>query len=250
MTTTCAYVSRFEKAQLPDGTYVEARTQDAGLNFKIDPIFGFEPALQSMDQIDLKVRQRALKALGHYNGGIDGQAGPATRRAIRDFQRYINVNETGRLNNLETVKLLCNAAQTAEHADSQNILGIMYLSGLGLKQDFDLGQYWLSRAAEKQNASALFNLGLLYRRGMEGQSLPLSEHGQPLVNPKTGELIRYYPHGKGVPRDLQLAKQFFYEAKEYGHPRAQNMLNKVNAELKGWRRSNKKKRKAPKPRTE
>ncbi|MFP3944722.1 MAG: peptidoglycan-binding protein, partial [Alphaproteobacteria bacterium] len=232
LTTTCAYVSRYEKVKLSDGTYVEAKHPDASLNYEIDPVFGFEPALNSLDQVDLKVRQRALKALGHYTGPIDGLAGPGTRRAVRDFQRSLSVNETGHLSKEQSIKLLCNAAQNAEHADSQNILGILYLSGVGLKQDFDLGHYWLSRAAEKHHASALFNLGLLYQQGMEGQSLPLSDSGQPMVNPKTGQLVRYYPHGKGVNRDLQMAKQYFFEAKEYGHPKAAKMINKIKAELR------------------
>lgn len=241
LTTTCAYVSRFEKVRLQDGTYVEAHHPDGGLNFEIDPVFGFESGLQSLDQIDLKVQQRALKALGHYTGTIDGLAGPSTRRSVKDFQRSLSVNETGHLNKEETIKLLCNAAQNAEHADSQNILGILYLSGIGLKQDFDLGHYWLTRAADKHQASALFNLGLLYKEGMAGQSLPLSDNGQPLVNPKTGQLIRYYPHGKGVNRDLQMARQYFYEAREYGHPRADAMINKVDSELRGLATNKRKK---------
>lgn len=242
LTTTCAYVSRFEKVKLGDGTYVEANHPDGGLNYDVDPVFGFEPALQSLDQVDLKVRQRALKALGHYTGEIDGLAGPGTRRAARDFQRSLSVNETGHLSKEQTIKLLCNAAQNAEHADSQNILGILYLSGIGLKQDFDLGHYWLSRAAEKHHSSALFNLGLLYRKGMEGQSLPLSDNGQPLVNPKTGQLVRYFPNGQGVQRDLQMAKQYFFEAREYGHPRAGEMINKVNRDLRKPKKNRRKKK--------
>src|SRR3954452_19869385 len=31
--------------------------------------------------------QVALKALHHYHGGIDGLAGPGTKRAVRSFQR-------------------------------------------------------------------------------------------------------------------------------------------------------------------
>lgn len=242
LTTTCAYVSRYEQVKLSDGSYVEANHPDASLNYDVDPVFGFEPALESLDQVGLKVRQRALKALGHYTGGIDGLGGPGTRRAVRDFQRALSVNETGHLSKEQTIKLLCNAAQNAEHADSQNILGILYLSGIGLKQDFDLGHYWLSRAAEKHHASALFNLGLLYRKGMEGQSLPLSDNGQPMVNPKTGQLVRYFPNGKGVNRDLHMAKQYFHEAKEYGHPKASQMINKVHAEM---RKSVKNRRKKP-----
>lgn len=35
----------------------------------------------------VKARQRTLAELGYYRGGIDGEVGPATRRAVRDYRR-------------------------------------------------------------------------------------------------------------------------------------------------------------------
>jgi len=41
--------------------------------------------------------QRKLKRLGYYDGGIDGDIGPATRRAIRGYQEENGLEITGRI---------------------------------------------------------------------------------------------------------------------------------------------------------
>jgi hypothetical protein len=42
--------------------------------------------------------QRRLKVIGYYGGAIDGVAGPATRAAIRQFQRENHLAVTGEVN--------------------------------------------------------------------------------------------------------------------------------------------------------
>jgi hypothetical protein len=41
--------------------------------------------------------QRSLKQKGFYKGNIDGNVGPETRAAIREYQKNSNLNVTGRL---------------------------------------------------------------------------------------------------------------------------------------------------------
>ena len=41
--------------------------------------------------------QRALKRRGYYNGGIDGDIGPASRSAIRSYQEDRGLSVTGRI---------------------------------------------------------------------------------------------------------------------------------------------------------
>src|SRR3954470_15833574 len=44
---------------------------------------------------DTAALQVALKALHHYHGGIDGIAGPGTKRAVRSFQRRHHLTVDG-----------------------------------------------------------------------------------------------------------------------------------------------------------
>jgi len=54
----------------------------------------YEAALPAADRLRI---QQALRAAGHYRGGIDGRFGPMTRRAIRAWQRTAGAAETGML---------------------------------------------------------------------------------------------------------------------------------------------------------
>lgn len=50
--------------------------------------------------------QSALNAFGYNVGLVDGSLGPKSRRAIGDFQAYMGMNPTGRLNDYERSMLL------------------------------------------------------------------------------------------------------------------------------------------------
>lgn len=115
--------------------------------------------------IDLPSRQRALRAKGHYSGTVDGKYGPGTRESVKRFQRELGFSETGDLSPIETVYLICSAAETHADLKSINTLGIMYLAGLGVVQNTDRGIQWLTQAAERDNEDAMFNLALVYGTG-------------------------------------------------------------------------------------
>ena len=115
--------------------------------------------------IDLPSRQRALRAKGHYSGVVDGKYGPGTREAVKRFQRELGFLETGDLTPIQTVYLICSAAETHADLKSINTLGIMYLAGLGVVQNTDRGIQWLNQAAERGNEDAMYNLALVYGTG-------------------------------------------------------------------------------------
>ena len=115
--------------------------------------------------IDLPSRQRALRAKGYYDGNIDGKYGPATRQAVRQFQREFGFSETGDLTPIETVYLICSAAETHADLKSINTLGIMHIAGLGVIQNTDRGIRELTRAADRGNTDSMFNLSLIYGTG-------------------------------------------------------------------------------------
>ena len=117
------------------------------------------------DIIDLTIRQRALKALGHYRDDVDGRYGPNTREAITSFQREFGFRETGDLTPLETVYLVCGAAEIARDVNSYTALGLMYVTGYGVVQNTDLGLQWLKQAARDGDDDALYNLAIIYGSG-------------------------------------------------------------------------------------
>ncbi|WP_300543776.1 peptidoglycan-binding protein [Maricaulis sp.] len=127
--------------------------------------YGFSQSEDDGDIIDLDLRQRALSALGYYTGEVDGAYGPMTRRSVRDFQGDMGFDQTGALTPSETVTLVCHAALTARDTYAQNLLGIMFATGLGLEQNIDTALEWLEAAAERGHGGANFNLALMYGTG-------------------------------------------------------------------------------------
>ena len=127
--------------------------------------YGFDHTEDDGDIVDLDLRQRALAALGYYNGDVDGAYGPMTRRSVRDFQGDMGFDQTGVLTPQETVTLICHAALTARDTSSQNLIGIMFATGLGLEQNIDTALEWLEEAAERGHGGANFNLALIYGTG-------------------------------------------------------------------------------------
>ena len=118
------------------------------------------------DVIDLRIRQQSLKALGHYDGPIDNSYGSATRAAIQSFQREYGFSETGDLSPIETVYLICGAAQNANDLKATTMLGIMYITGLGVVQNTDIGLRWLKTAAARGSGDLLYNLAIIYGTGI------------------------------------------------------------------------------------
>ncbi|MGV6819592.1 MAG: peptidoglycan-binding protein [Parvularcula sp.] len=152
--------------------------------------------------IDLRTRQRALAAKGFYKGEIDGEYGPETRAAVRQYQRELGFSETGDLTPIETVYLVCSAAQVNADSKSTNTLGIMYVAGLGVVQNTDAGLRLLKQAAARGNTDAKFNLALIYGSGTVLSSYKLC----------------------GIVENLQIADAYLREASNAGHLPAQRLV--------------------------
>lgn len=154
--------------------------------------------------IGLYARQRALRAHGHYDGNIDGKYGPMTRESVRRFQGDYGFDQTGDLTPIETVYLICSAAEIKSDAASMTTLGVMYLTGLGVVQNTDAGLSWLKTAEARGNILAKYNLSLIYGTGTVASSYKLC----------------------GVPENMQIADSWLEEAANLGHPRAQQLIQK------------------------
>jgi len=169
------------------------------------------------DVIKLRARQQALKAHGYYDGRIDGRYGPNTSNAVRHFQREFGFEETGDLTAIETVYLICSAAQTRRDPPSMNTLGVMYLVGLGTVQDTDAGLRWLKNAAgdnasggynvSRPDSNAMFNLATAYGLGTVTSSYRLC----------------------GIPESFGIADSYLERSAAVGHPMAARLVAKYGA---------------------
>ena len=167
--------------------------------------YGFDQTEDDGDIIELALRQRALAALGYYNGEVDGSYGPMTRRSVRDFQGDLGFDLTGVLTPAETVTLVCHAALTARDAHAQNLLGIMFATGLGLDQNIDTSLEWLETAAERGHAGANFNLAVMYGTGTVQGSYRLC----------------------GIVESPERADSYLRRAADLGHDRARRLRSVV-----------------------
>ena len=116
---------------------------------------------RSGDLIRVSIIKNALRALGHYDGGIDDILSPETREAISRFQSEREEDETGTLTPSQTTSLICSAAQTKGDLWSETTLGIMYTIGLGVDQNIDQAHYWLTEASRRGRPNE--PLGRIYR---------------------------------------------------------------------------------------
>ncbi|MEO1015769.1 MAG: peptidoglycan-binding protein [Pseudomonadota bacterium] len=153
--------------------------------------------------VDLRSRQRALAAKGYYEGAIDGRYGPASRAAARLFQREIGFSETGDLTPIETVYLICSAAQVNADPHAINLLGVMYVAGLGVVQNTDAGLRFLKMAANRGYPEAKFNLALIYGTGTIASSYRLC----------------------GLVENIQQADAYLVEAAREGHAPAKRLVD-------------------------
>lgn len=160
---------------------------------------------RSGDLIHVKVLQQALKSLGHYDGQLDGELTPQTRAAIRKYQREREEDETDTLTPEQIVTLICNAAEGAGDVVAQTTLGIMYATGLGVVQNMDQAQYWLTLASTRHNyPDATYNLAVLFGTGIILDSYRLCD----------------------VPRSPEQADKYLQEASTQGHPIAMALMKR------------------------
>lgn len=153
-------------------------------------------ALARVGEVPPNLIQYALVALGRYDGAIDGDLGPGSRRAIEAFQRGLGAPASGSLSPEQTVALIEAGAKQGQ-AETQNTLAMMLASGIGLPKDERAAVEWFARAAKQGNAYAAYNLAIMYR------------------------------DGRGVPPNRDEARKLFRQARDAGHPQAVDALKAI-----------------------
>ncbi|MEL6172610.1 MAG: tetratricopeptide repeat protein [Pseudomonadota bacterium] len=154
--------------------------------------------------IEMRQKQTALKALGYYVEPINNQYTPATRSAIRNFQGDLWFDQTGVLTAEQTTLLICGGAQIAKDSASENILGIMYAGGLGVRQSTDFAMNWFTSSARNNSGDAAWNLALMYGTGTVRASVLVCDAVQ----------------------NAERADSYLSEAASLGHPAARHAINK------------------------
>jgi len=92
-------------------------------------------------------------------------------------------------------------ANTSEDPVAQYYLGVMYMKGQGVEQDYEKAGEWFRKASEQGLAVAMYKLAKLYTRG------------------------------EGVPKDLEFAYVWYSVAAVHEHQKSINMIEKAKSKL-------------------
>jgi len=198
--------------------------------------------------------QRALRLLGHYQGEADGGFGSGTLAAIKQFQAFDGVPDTGTLTEDERKTLLDMAqhlslmldqppqspqgvaASSIKGADARYTRAWNYETGKGVKADPAEAAYWYALAAGDGEAKAFTNLGTLVARGFgASKANPTDAAVLWWAAAVRGEAVAMYDHGVlnergiGVAANLDLAKAWYQRAAALNDPDARAALKRLGA---------------------
>jgi uncharacterized protein len=117
------------------------------------------------------------------------------------------------------------------YADTHLKLGIMYLKGRGVKQDYKEAAKWFLKSADKGNVEAQRNLGLMYSTTEMGVNLDYKESAKWLrkAADQGDALAQYflglmYYQGQVGKQDYKEAAMWYRKSAEQGHADAQQNL--------------------------
>jgi TPR repeat protein len=122
----------------------------------------------------------ASQALADFN---DGVVAYAMRQYDKAFQTFLPL------------------AQTSNHALSQYYLGMMYLNGQGVSQDYKEAGKWFLNASQQGVSQAQYRLGEMYA------------------------------NGKGLPQDFEQAFAWFSVASHQNHAKATESVENASGKL-------------------
>ena len=198
--------------------------------------------------------QRALRALGHYQGDPDGGFGPGTHAAIRQFEAFEGFPDTDTLSDAERQRLLDMAQRLAALLDqgptspegvaaaavrspeARYARGWAAENGAGMRRDPAEAVYWYALASADGHARAATNLGTLLVRG---QGVPNADtaaaavlwhaaaaRGEPIAMYNLGVL---YERGIGVAADPARARAWYERAAAHNYPSAREALKRLGS---------------------
>jgi len=195
--------------------------------------------------------QLALRALGHLQGEADGNFGPGMRTAIKQFQSFQGVSETGVLSDADRRALLDMAqrlsglleraptspegvAAAAKGGPPRYARALDHETGKRARKDPAEAAYWYGLAAADGSTAALTNLGTLVARGY-GDAKPDPAGAAVLwwAAAARGEATAMFnlgaawEHGIGVSADLDKAQGWYERAASRNDPGARAALKRL-----------------------
>lgn len=135
---------------------------------------------------------------------------------------------------------LIKAYAEVHHPDSENVLGLMYLSGTGVEQNTELGVTYFERAIAHGSVNAPFNLGVQYDMGKllpqdKAKAITLYKKSAALnLNRAQYNVCNMLINGDGVEQDLAAAKPYCRAAAENGFVEAWTRYATLEALEGNW----------------
>ena len=124
-------------------------------------------------------------------------------------------------------------------AGGLNILGVLYIGGYGVPQDYAKAAELYQKGADAGDSDAMVNLGLLYENG-QGVSQDYAKAAALLQKAADAgnsyamnNLGLLYKDGQGVPQDCAKAAELYQKAADAGNPGALNNLGVLYANGQG-----------------
>lgn len=137
----------------------------------------------------------------------------------------------------------CRKLALAGDIESQTMLGMVLVQGLGIPKNIAEGRSWLERAANAgtgaSSAKAQHNLGVMYENGIgiprdskkaAGWYLRAAENGDVSAQSNIGTM---YLNGEGIERNPAKGVQWLTKAAQQGDPEAYSNLGRVYFEGHG-----------------
>lgn len=139
--------------------------------------------------------------------------------AIDDFERGLAAIEMG--NPARAHQLWLPLAE-AGNPNAQFGLGMLFMDGMGVAQDFDEAVYWLFKSADQDFPPAQYHLGKVYERGIGVQpDIKRAIHwweraAEQDMGAAQYRLGQIYWDGEGVPVDKTRARDYLTRARDNG----------------------------------
>ena len=149
---------------------------------------------------------------------------PADAGQFEDAQAAVNIGD------YVTALRLLETLVDQDNTYAERLLGIMYIKGQGVPQDYALGMRWMRIAAVKGLADAQNEVAILYQRG-----LGVERNGAEAVKwfrlaadqglmAAQNNLADTYVLGLGVPQDFGEASRWYRLAADQGSSYAENVI--------------------------